>query len=343
MNDRMAIQMILPGLAVLVSAMVLQAPAQSRGYGAPIQFSTPRQEAATTNLNEFTDPSRSSLRRLEDDLNKPLRVLGRDSDAEMFVPRSRPPAGPVIQSKRIRELLDRRKNWVFDTPENQLLGLTEESPLKVPELDDQGRDSSKMSVFERFYQNLEQSGNTNPALSGLEFPPMMDNSSGLRPFDTPETGAAQAAPNREELTLPSIFYNNSFQESREPGSGGPTTTANLFAPGSPNSWQNKAQEVRLQQFKQLMQRETPKATAPALPGLTGSREMGGSIAPPQPTGSSLDSRVLRVPGASGFSGAGLAAAPGLASPAAQPTLAPPPPEPRRPKPSPLNEMPRRNF
>lgn len=329
-------------LVLLAAVMAAPAPAQPAARrGSPIRFSAPRQDAATTNLNEFTDASRDNLRKLEEDLGQPLRLLGRTPGTEIFGSRPLPPPGPMIQSKRIRELLDRRKNWVFDTPENQVLGLTGEEMMNLPEMDEQGRDKSKIPVFERFYENLarEREGGTDRAFGGSESRSTMDEAAGRRPFGGSETGPAQDRSDREGLSLPNVFRSDVFEAGVSPGLNRSPTMPDLFNPPPQSAWQVKAQESRLQQFKQMIQPDTPKVNSPGLGGLPASSGLGGLQPGEGPTFSG--SRAVTAPGAGSFSGAGLAAAPGLSSPA-QPTMTPLP-ERRLPKSPPVMEIPRRKF
>jgi hypothetical protein len=145
--------------------------------------------------------------------------------------------------------------------------------------------------------------------------------------------------------LPSFFQDNSFRDGIIPGTEKASSASGILAPGNNNAWQVRAQENRLQQFKQLIQDDPLRpAAATTLPGLTPSRELGGGAPPLPAAASSLDSRAAHVPGASGFSSAGLVAAPTLASPARPTTLTPAPVPPRRgPKPPAIMEIPRRNF
>ncbi len=339
------------GLAMLAMAVTWPGQAQGRrpvrGGGVPIQFSTPRQEVATTNLTEYTDPSHGDLRKLEAELNKPARLPGRNSELEFLAPLPRPPAGPVIQSKKVRELLDRRKNWAFDNAEDEILGLKSDDPWKEFELDDLERDqTAKSPVFEKFYRGLEQAGSTNQAFGEHEMLLSPDEALELPAFESasPRPDARRAF-RSEESGLPSFFQDNSFRDGIIPGMEKASSASGILAPGNNNAWQVRAQENRLQQFKQLIQDDPLRpAAATTLPGLTPSRELGGGPPPLPAAASSLDSRAAHVPGASGFSSAGLVAAPTLASPARPTTLTPAPVPPRRgPKPPAIMEIPRRNF
>ena len=114
--------------------LVCSAQAGGKERGRPIEFSEPRSDEVTTNLHQLTS-KKDGLRQLEEDLYKPLQSFTPKSSLEGVVaPPPRPPAAPVIQSKRAKELLERRKNWVFMSPEDLLAGPTVEEILKSPQI-----------------------------------------------------------------------------------------------------------------------------------------------------------------------------------------------------------------
>src|SRR5512147_1595955 len=98
--------------------LVSSAYAADRQRGRPIEFSAPKSDEVTTNLHQLTS-KKDGLKQLEEDLYKPLRSFTPKSSLEGVVaPPARPPSPPVIQNKRVKELLERRKNWVFMTPKD---------------------------------------------------------------------------------------------------------------------------------------------------------------------------------------------------------------------------------
>ena len=130
------------------------AQAGGKQRGRSIEFSEPKSDEVTTNLHQLTS-KKDGLKQLEEDLYKPLQIV----HAQEFARRRRrsaspPPAGPVIQSKRAKELLERRKNWVFMSPEDLLAGPTVEEILKAPEYDADGQEKKELPPLERYYQRL---------------------------------------------------------------------------------------------------------------------------------------------------------------------------------------------
>jgi hypothetical protein len=64
------------------------------------------------------------------------------------------PAPPVIQSKRAKELLERRKNWIFMRPEDLIAEPTLEEILKTPEYGKDGRELKPVPALVRYYDRI---------------------------------------------------------------------------------------------------------------------------------------------------------------------------------------------
>jgi hypothetical protein len=134
--------------------LVCTAHAAGRQRGRPIEFSAPRSDEVTTNLHQLTN-KKDGLRQLEEDLYKPLQSFAPKSSLEGVVaPSVRPSAPSVIQNKRVKELLERRKNWVFMTPEDLLGGPTVDEILKAPQFETDGQEKQDLPSFDRYYQRL---------------------------------------------------------------------------------------------------------------------------------------------------------------------------------------------
>jgi hypothetical protein len=155
-------------VAVVLSSLLLcSAQAGGKQRGRSIEFSEPKSDEVTTNLHQLTS-KKDGLKQLEEDLYAPLQMFAPKSSLEGVVaPLPRPPAGSVIQSKRAKELLERRKNWVFMTPEDLLAGPTVEEILKSPRYDANGQEKREVAPMERYYRRLaaKRSGGDNPSQS----------------------------------------------------------------------------------------------------------------------------------------------------------------------------------
>jgi hypothetical protein len=138
----------------LTGLVVCSTHAAGRQRGRSIEFSVPRSDEVTTNLHQLTS-KKDGLKQLEEDLYKPLQSFSPKSSLEGVVaPPVRPPSSSVIESKRVKELLERRKNWVFMTPEDLLSGPTVDEILKTPQFETDGQEKKDLPTFERYYQRL---------------------------------------------------------------------------------------------------------------------------------------------------------------------------------------------
>jgi len=135
------------GLACIVQA-------GSRQYGRPIEFSKPKSTEVMTNLQELATKN-DPLKHLEEDLYKPLQSIAPKGSLEGVVaPRRRARAPSPLQSKRAKELLERRRDWVFMTPEDLLGAPTVEEILKLPEYGEDSLQKKDLPAMERYYQSL---------------------------------------------------------------------------------------------------------------------------------------------------------------------------------------------
>jgi len=127
-----------------------------RGRGKAIEFSEPKSNEITTNLHQLTS-KKDSLKQLEEDLYKSLRTFsGATSlDGVPAAPVVRPPAGPVIPSKRARELLERHKNAYLMTVEDLAATPTAEEIFEIPEYDKDGLEKKKKTPIELYYERLD--------------------------------------------------------------------------------------------------------------------------------------------------------------------------------------------
>jgi hypothetical protein len=142
--------------AILAVSGLLVCNAQTGGKERtrPIEFSRPRSDQGTTNLQQLMGKP-DSLQQLEDESYRPLQPFAPQSSLDGVVaPRTRPPATPAIQNKRVKELLERRKNWVFSSPEDLLMSPTVEDILKKPVLGLDGKEQKELPAYERYFERL---------------------------------------------------------------------------------------------------------------------------------------------------------------------------------------------
>lgn len=183
--------------AALCCVMVGSAQAAGRGRGKSIEFSEPKSDEVTTNLHQLNS-KKDSLKQLEEDLYRSIRTFSGGSSLDgVPAPPVRPPAGPVIPSKRARELLDRHKNAYLMTPEDLVSAPTLEEIFELPEYDEDGLEKKKKTPMELYYERLD--AKRVPAVK----PAQPDNEESL---GEPRTfsGLDRAAPEIEPMLPPGL-------------------------------------------------------------------------------------------------------------------------------------------
>jgi hypothetical protein len=158
MSFRLSSSRLCFGAAALLLGALLVGSAQGadRPRGRRInEFPVPGSSEVTTNLQQLTS-KKDGLKQLEEDLYRPLQSFAPKSSLDGVVARPpRPAAGPAIQNKHVKELLERRKDWVFMTPEDLLEVPTVEEILKTPKYGLDGQEDKKeLPAVERFYRRL---------------------------------------------------------------------------------------------------------------------------------------------------------------------------------------------
>lgn len=149
----------------------------------PAQSPAWKSGGATTN----SFPSRhkgDGLKSLEQDLFRPFDTVAPKSSLDgAFAPPEPqlPPASPVIQSKRAKELLERRRDWAFETPEEILAAPTTDDLLKGRDNSKNGEDKGDLSPVERFYDRLYNKDKKETKYKGAK---------GENPFEPRKLGTA---------------------------------------------------------------------------------------------------------------------------------------------------------
>ena len=150
-----SLQVWLATATMILSGLVAgNAQTGSKERGRPIEFSLPKSDEVTTNLQQLTS-KKDSLKQLEEDLYKPLQSFRPESSLDgVVLPPPRTASATPIPSKRVKELLERRKNWVFMNPEDLVNEPTVEDVLKTPEMGPDGQQQKESPAIERYYNRL---------------------------------------------------------------------------------------------------------------------------------------------------------------------------------------------
>jgi hypothetical protein len=140
-----------------------------------------RTGTVTTNSSSFK-PKQNGLKQLEQDLFRPFETLTPKGSLDgAFVP-SMPapqPASPSLQSKRAKELLERRRDWVFETPDEILAAPSGDDKMNQRDQEKESDDKLKLSPLERFYERLYSKEKKGPQKANKRDEPSDSRKSGI--------------------------------------------------------------------------------------------------------------------------------------------------------------------
>jgi hypothetical protein len=245
-------------LAIVVISGLWVYPAVGGGKerGKSIEFSAPRSEEVTTNLHQFTS-KKDSLKALEEDLYKSLRTFSPKSSLEGVAAEPAPtPSGPVIPNKRVKELLERRKNWAFVNPKDLMNGPSMDEIFKLPEYGPDGQEKQSQSLVGQYYQQLGAKRGNEPG-SGQR------KDEGGYGF-SPKGNARDNAGAHEELNLPPGIRDSEqalkkvLESDSSTGPATPTTTrssfSDIFGLSNPSTSRDKDLEHKKQmdEFRRIL-------------------------------------------------------------------------------------------
>ena len=342
----------LPAVLLLGGGISIHAQEPPPRRSQPILFSEPKHDTVSSNLNLIVT-KQAPLRNLEDDLKKPFELFGGAnslSGAPVVPQRLLPP--PTLSNKRVRELLEKREEWLFDSSQNQDGAQTTDDLFKFPGLD-LGEDNRKKTSLERYYDRLAQSrlANTNNQVRNSE------------PFNLQqdrELGEALSLQNSGNPLTDNQVIQQLLKQVGKPNNQGlfgadeaDRRAGQLFELGKVQSatQQIQAQEARQEKFRAILEARTPTVSGVGAalkpfgdttsPGFTAASTLAGTPT----TSSSFSSDANANPNFVGKP-AGPQELPRSAP--ALPSLTPAPPEdshmkPEKPRPVSTFSLPRRTF
>ena len=131
---------------------MLAVSAFAQEQAAPKSGAPPASAPAQEKPAPARPPKTDSLKALEDNLFKPLQD-SLNPDHSLDPPLVRPRINSPAQNKKLRDAIDRKKNWVFMTPEEMLSG--GENPNELPDKDGKNDVEKDMTPMQRYmYQRL---------------------------------------------------------------------------------------------------------------------------------------------------------------------------------------------
>jgi hypothetical protein len=284
------------GLAALASSgLLLQgAEAQDKPKSRAFEAPEPTSSEVTTNLLQL-GAKRDGLKRLEDDLFKPLKTFSPEGPFENpMVSPSRPPLNPIRPDKRTLELIERRKNWVFMNPDEIMAGPSTAEMFHMPDYGSDGQEKKKLSPLEQFYENLDHHGrNALPRnREKKDGPPGPNASPGSKEESDSQDDATLPVESTEtERALKKLFKVDASHSARRSASSS-SSLADVFGLGQAvvTPEEIEAKKARMDDFKKLLGiNPTPAGPLDSLNPLNGGLESTRNLVSPPTVPSSLPS------------------------------------------------------
>jgi hypothetical protein len=268
------------------------AQAADRPPARNLEFSETNRAAMVTNPSELGG-KKDGLGRLEEELNRSFEDFSLKNSLEgARARRARTLPPPVIQNKQVQQLLDRRKDWIFMTPEEMMAIPKAEDLLKPSEYGPDGQEKKKVSPMERFYEGLNRQGAGGLNAGAAGGPDPLGPPKETDPLDS-------LVPRDGEERLPS-GVKNSYQKLR--GMLGTGSSASVLTPAlthgtlsdifglggdnNPSPDQIRAHEDYMKRYQELLGGTAPASSTDPLNPLGGtapSPAAGGLPAPSVPS------------------------------------------------------------
>jgi hypothetical protein len=346
-------------LAAGMIFLLAQDMAWAQRRGRRIEFSSPASESVSSTNNQ----KEANSTKLQENLLKQKLLEEQLRDLDLFY--SHDPLGgvtapyyrpriPIVPSKKERERLDRRKNWVYVLPEDQTKGPTAEEIFKVPEYGPDGQLKPDQTALERYYEAMqkESAGTNGPAKVSVNDPAngLADDFKLERPDDLPMPKKESDLDRRiaqSESTLRKTYDSGPAGDELRSDRGDSQLPSVLDWQIKPSVERAAELKVRREEFQQLLD-SRPSAAAPkeasslvSLPGLAApnaslNRPSLSDLSAGWSAPKGWSAPAPSAPGAFGLPSLGPASAP-------LPSLAPPPPPPPARVINPLPALPQRKF
>ena len=249
---------VLPLAAVLVAVFSVQAQSAALRPRKSILFSSPEGDTVFSNLPSLSPEPPESL-----DWGNTLQATPPFSFNGPPVDTPLPVVAPVVsraEALRMRDLLDRRKNWMLLTPGEILGATTPEKILGIQEHDATGRPKNS-TALERYLerQNQPPPADTNAnAVSAWHFSDKQTDTSNSIPG---ELGSSE--------NIAGSLLNPAPDSQPFAGQNGNNNWSKLFDSPSPSPVVTLAQQMDMERFRQLLKPGASSTAAAATPSLSG--------------------------------------------------------------------------
>ena len=261
---------MLAGTAVAAGFIAAQAQQAFPSGGRKIEFSDPGSGAVASNLNAIAT-GKTPFPSLENELKKPNEMFQPGSSLQGI-------GGPMIQrapasavnSKKLKELLEKRQDWQFLDVEDYQSEQTIEDMLGIPEYGPTGELKEEKSPLERYYERLDRANapvtnrTRNDSSFSMELGFAKKNGRGLQELNLNKKENEPGGIAEVEDPLKQLLRGNPGNP-LFPDKTKPTGFSAVF--GQPEAWKpetpdaTRAHAVRLEEFKRILDTHT----LPSLP------------------------------------------------------------------------------
>lgn len=332
-----------PFVGVLVAAAPLvNGQESSPKRGQPILFSEPKSNVSASNSMQSAT-GESALNNFPEDAKKSFQTFKTENSMDgILLPPSSPVPPSKIQNKRIQELIERQKDWVFLSPEEMVGVPSAHDVLPVTEYDADGKEKEKEKPAQRFRERLDRSrvALTNKIQSDDVLG--LDTLLGGHDAQTmPSFGKSSDIERHNTAKVARKLFDQSSDRALRSDQGGASGFGESFnfSQSPPVPERTKSQEEKMKQFEQLFGSspastsvadplglfpgQLPQTTVPDNFGAGSSSGLGSTF---DQTGSTLSSspQLPALPSVAG-SAAAPSLTPQLPSGAQGAALTPPPP------------------
>ncbi len=143
--------------ALFVAAPLAYGPESPPKRGQAILFSDPKSGVMASNAMQSAT-EKPALKNLPGDSKKSFEAFNsEDSLSGALMPMAQPAPPPMISSKRVKALIEKRKDWVFLSPEEIVGVQSAEDALQASEYDADGKEKGKAKPVQRYRERLDKS------------------------------------------------------------------------------------------------------------------------------------------------------------------------------------------
>jgi len=233
---------------------------QDKPRSRPSDISENSASEIATNLHQLST-RKDGLRRLEDELSRSVKPFNPDNSLEgVMSPPPLPNTSPVHLDKRTKDMLERKKNWIFMNPDEVAAGGPTSELFHLNEKEADGSEKKQLSPLEQFYEKITGRSRgvsgSNPAKGQGKKDDPLNPSAGRDPRLDPasqDDGNQQTSKEDQKRTAKKLFSADGAANVNRKA-----TTANSsfdifgLSKAEPVAWEIEAQKSRMDDYRKML-------------------------------------------------------------------------------------------